>query len=279
MGVPSRTSASTPALDQNYLDLQIILGKVRPFTSPGRGPSTSSDHCSSLTRGVMAESEAKCLWNNDAEPIWLATARYGLRPAPGGLALVQDFLNSRASDLQGPDLLRDAASAEVWTAHAVHAWSVPRPTYSQPPALTDHDTTKLRDLRSVLVDGLGRSPRWASRPILRRLCNPQPPVRRRFRMCRKAKGGSGCNALLGEILLSRNIGSWRRLKLCRNGACQAAFYDRTWNMSGDGITRGSAARQWLDTVPHMSSQPLPGVLWCKRGSQSISVRASTNAVT
>jgi hypothetical protein len=31
MGVPSRTSAPTPALDQNYLDLQIILGKVRPY--------------------------------------------------------------------------------------------------------------------------------------------------------------------------------------------------------------------------------------------------------
>ena len=46
MGVPSRTSAPTPALDQTYLDFQIILGKVRPFTSPGRGPSTSSDHCS-----------------------------------------------------------------------------------------------------------------------------------------------------------------------------------------------------------------------------------------
>jgi len=26
--------------------LQIILGKVRSFTSPGRGPSTGSDHCS-----------------------------------------------------------------------------------------------------------------------------------------------------------------------------------------------------------------------------------------
>jgi hypothetical protein len=30
MGVPSRTSASTPALDQTF-DFQIILGKVRPF--------------------------------------------------------------------------------------------------------------------------------------------------------------------------------------------------------------------------------------------------------
>jgi len=28
-------------------ELQIILGKVRRFTSPGRGPSTGFDHCSS----------------------------------------------------------------------------------------------------------------------------------------------------------------------------------------------------------------------------------------
>src|SRR5271166_241205 len=46
MGVPSRTSARTPALDQTNWDFQIILGKVRPFTSPGRGSSTGSDHCS-----------------------------------------------------------------------------------------------------------------------------------------------------------------------------------------------------------------------------------------
>jgi len=32
--------------DQNFDDFQIILGKVRSSTSPGRGPSTGSDHCS-----------------------------------------------------------------------------------------------------------------------------------------------------------------------------------------------------------------------------------------
>jgi len=32
--------------DQSFSDFQIILGKVRTFTSPGRGPSTCSDHCS-----------------------------------------------------------------------------------------------------------------------------------------------------------------------------------------------------------------------------------------
>ena len=43
IGVPSRTSAPTPVLIRP-LGFQIILGEVRPFTSPRRGPSTSSDH-------------------------------------------------------------------------------------------------------------------------------------------------------------------------------------------------------------------------------------------
>src|SRR3954447_14826021 len=47
MGVPSRTSAPTPVLIRATW-IQIILEKVRPFASPGRGPSTGSDHCSGL---------------------------------------------------------------------------------------------------------------------------------------------------------------------------------------------------------------------------------------
>lgn len=46
MGVPSRTSAPTPVLDQTN-GLQIILGEVRPITPLRRGSSTGSDHCSS----------------------------------------------------------------------------------------------------------------------------------------------------------------------------------------------------------------------------------------
>src|SRR5215211_9104357 len=42
----SRTSAPTPVLIRAANGFQIILGKVRPITSPGREPSTSSDHCS-----------------------------------------------------------------------------------------------------------------------------------------------------------------------------------------------------------------------------------------
>jgi hypothetical protein len=50
LGVPSRTSAPTPVPDQN-VNFQIILGKVRPLTSPRRGPSTGSDHCSRADHG------------------------------------------------------------------------------------------------------------------------------------------------------------------------------------------------------------------------------------
>ena len=143
-------------------------------------------------------------------PIWPATARYGLRPAPGGLALVQDFLNSRASEAHGPDMLRDSASAEIWAAHAVRAWSVQRTMHSQPPALTDHDTIKLRDLRSALERGLAGVP--VGRPD------------RFFGAAQFATTGAAeiswipkgqgwqwfCGAVLGEISSSRDVGSWQR---------------------------------------------------------------------
>jgi hypothetical protein len=66
MELPSRTSAPTPALDQTYLDFQIILGKVRPFTSPGRGPSTGSDHCSTLEviRHARLDRDMTLNWEN-----------------------------------------------------------------------------------------------------------------------------------------------------------------------------------------------------------------------
>jgi hypothetical protein len=41
---PRRRANAAP--DQNYYGFQTLLGKVRPFTSPRREPSTGSDHCS-----------------------------------------------------------------------------------------------------------------------------------------------------------------------------------------------------------------------------------------
>src|SRR5208283_2041253 len=82
MGVPSRTSAPTPALDQTYLDSQIILGKVRPFASPGRGQSTGSDHCS--WRGCSRRYRDECASLLAPWPTWLgAPNRRGERPLAG----------------------------------------------------------------------------------------------------------------------------------------------------------------------------------------------------
>jgi hypothetical protein len=39
----SRTVAKVDSIGLDFYGLQIILGKVRPFTSPDRGPSTGSD--------------------------------------------------------------------------------------------------------------------------------------------------------------------------------------------------------------------------------------------
>jgi len=177
-----------------------------------------------------------------AAPLCVATARYGLRPAPGGLSLVQDLLNTRASEEHGPDLLGDSAIAQAWAAHAVRAWSGQRGMYCQPPTLTNHDAGKLRDLRNALEHALAGVP-------LGRLDSLLGTVQ--FTLVHAAEiswtpRGQGwrwfSGAVLGEILLSRQAGTWQRLKQCRNSACQAAFYDSSWNMSGVWHNPGACSR-------------------------------------
>lgn len=101
---------------------------------------------------------------------WPATTRFGLRPAAGGLALVQDFLNTGAE--QARDLLADATHAEDWSTRAARAWSLERDIEAQPPVLADGDAVKLRDLRA-LIDALvsGESPNGAARGIAWGTCD------------------------------------------------------------------------------------------------------------
>jgi hypothetical protein len=177
-----------------------------------------------------------------AVPLWVATARCRLRPAPGGLALVQDLLNTRASEEYGPDLLRDSSNAEAWAAHAVRAWSAEREMSCLPPALTNHDAGRLQHLRSALDSALAGVPLGPLDSF---------PSTVRFTLTDVADiswmpRGDGwrwlCGAVLGEILLSRQAGTWQRLKQCRNSACRAAFYDSSWNMSGVWHDPGACSR-------------------------------------
>jgi len=162
---------------------------------------------------------------------WLASDRFGLGMAPGGMALVQDFLNTAA--IGGtPDLLSDPETAHRWVNEAVQAWSVIRGEDLHPPALNAVDLSTLQTLRSQLagllsgdvengdaMDGVSTSFSLSGTGQLR-----------------LEPAGDGwqwlASALWGETLLSQATDTWRRLKQCRNPACRSAFYDRSKNNSG-----------------------------------------------
>lgn len=181
-------------------------------------------------------------------PSWLATGRYGVRPAPAGLALVQDFLNTRASALTGPDMLREDANA--WAAHAVGAWSTQRGTVGEPPTLTSLDTAKLRDLRDALDNALAGVIDVDAR---------HPLGTAEFTIANSSEllwtpTGRGWRwyygAILGEMLLSQHTGTWRQLKQCPNVECCATFYDSSWNNSATWHNRRTCDPAFPHHVAH-----------------------------
>lgn len=175
---------------------------------------------------------------------WSASQRYGISPAPGGLALVHDFLNTRDIAGYGPDLLADPELARDWVGGAVRGWSAARGDEAAPPALGEGDLAKLRALRSS-IDSL-----IAGETAGGRHGGPMPAslVMSDAGEVRLEPSGTGwrwlASALWAEILLSQHAGTWRRLKRCRNHRCGSTFYDRSKNNSGvwhDVKTCGNAA--------------------------------------
>jgi hypothetical protein len=162
---------------------------------------------------------------------WAASDRFGLTPAPGGVALVQDFLNTKAIE-EHPDLLADPVLAQSWVTNAVQAWSTTRGDEELPPTLTPADVTKLHALRATiagLITGdVSGSPGIGSVAASFALSDGGD--------VRLEPAGSGwrwlASALWGEILLSQQTGTWRRLKQCHNPDCRSTFYDRSKNNSG-----------------------------------------------
>jgi predicted RNA-binding Zn ribbon-like protein len=169
----------------------------------------------------------------DTKPSWRGTRRYGVRPAPpGGLALVQDFLNTREHAEKGPDLLGNAERASAWAANAIRDWSALRGTRRPKLALTDDDAARLRELRDLLDMVL------AGRPI-----EPRRHALGTAAVALDVAGeiswmptGRGWwwlgSAIMGEVVLGQETGSWQRMKQCQNPMCRATFYDSSWNDRG-----------------------------------------------
>ena len=152
----------------------------------------------------------------DSKPSWQGTRRYGFRPAPpGGLALVQDFLNTREHAEKGPDLLGDAEHANACAEDAIRNWSALRGTQYPLLILTD-DAAGLRELRDVLDMVLTGG----------RIMPPQHVVG----TAGIALGVAGelswmptghgwrwlGSAIMGEVVFGQETGMWRRMKQCRN---------------------------------------------------------------
>jgi predicted RNA-binding Zn ribbon-like protein len=174
---------------------------------------------------------------------WLATERYALSAAPGGLAFVQDFLNTRAIK-DSADLLADGRAAQKWAKRAVRAWTAERRLSAHPLLLTDRDAARLRRVRDRLDDVItGDAPPTANAGSVAVALTLDGTNDVQW-----APTGQGwrwlCSALYGEMLLSQHTGSWARLKQCHNSVCRSAFYDRSKNVSGvwhDVKTCGNAA--------------------------------------
>lgn len=142
------------------------------------------------------------------------TERFRLAPAPDGLKVVQDLLNTRAIDAYDlPDLIADGRSASA-------TWGTP---------LSDDDAAALRKLRSDVEAAIAG--KMAARPAVR--VELVPDTDGNVRLSPTGTGADWiASQIWSEVLLAQQADTWRRLKRCRNQACGSAFYDRSRNNSG-----------------------------------------------
>jgi hypothetical protein len=131
--------------------------------------------------------------------------------APDGVAFVQDFLNTKAI-ASYPDLLADTELAQTWATSAIQSWTRSRDIDVHPPALSAADIGKLRTLRATIANliagdtaaGDGSGAVSASFGLSNTGEVRLEPAGKGWRWL--------ASALWGEILLSQQTGTWRRLK-------------------------------------------------------------------
>jgi predicted RNA-binding Zn ribbon-like protein len=161
----------------------------------------------------------------------------GRAPAPGSLALVQDFVNTVDRE-HGPDLLDDDAGLLEWMALR-DLGGFP----TAPPPVSTADLGRARVLREALRDLLlanhagGRDhPPAHAREVL------EAAARRGALEVRLPADGAalvpvspGVDGALGAVVSAALVamwdGTWTRLKACPRTVCRWAFYDRSSNAS------------------------------------------------
>jgi hypothetical protein len=157
-----------------------------------------------------------------------STSRFLLDPAPAGLALVQDLVNTRPVAPYGVrDLLGTVADADRFTREVARTWRKHSGADGRPGRIASVDLVGLRRLRRDVERALSGDVNLETGTAAR--------LEAAGGAVRVQPTGRGAHWLAGavwaEVLLAQHDGRWERLKVCRNPACPCAFYDRSRNNS------------------------------------------------
>ena len=165
-----------------------------------------------------------------------------MKPAPGRLALVQSFVNTR-NVMHGYDLLEDVEGATAWLRE--------QGFLGEEAGVDEADRRRLvafrEGFRGLLLAHNGEIGGGANATAaLNELLASSAPLRVRFDMegepsLEPAVGsGPSVQEIMGKVVVAvvaaASEGTWRRLKACRNEGCLWAFYDRSKNRSGSWCT-------------------------------------------
>jgi predicted RNA-binding Zn ribbon-like protein len=148
--------------------------------------------------------------------------------APGRLALVQDFINTVEPNVR--DDIGDPSGAAAWLRES-----------GLPGSISGADELgRLLALREALADLLlanaGHGPEVGWERLLPfgsevRLCIRSGPELR-LEPAADTNVEATIGAMLAVVYDAVRDGTWSRLKICEDGACAWAFYDRSKNGSG-----------------------------------------------
>ncbi|MDX3233576.1 CGNR zinc finger domain-containing protein [Streptomyces sp. ME19-01-6] len=174
--------------------------------------------------------------------VWSASTRYEVEPAPVGLAIVHDLLNTiSAGRPRAADLLDGLSDAQAWVDQALDCWAHER---GQAPAqvhLAESELEELRGLRAELRRILASRHDDAAGVDDQTVAPAVHVAAAAVRMDRNGRAvleprGQGrryvAALVLLEVFQAQQADVWRRLKICRNTRCTTAFFDRSRNNSG-----------------------------------------------
>lgn len=165
-------------------------------------------------------------------------------PAPGRLALVQDFVNT-ADLLEGSEELGDPEALAAWLAD--RALLEPGAPVAQ--ADLEHALALREALRRLLLANNGARVypldlATLNRAALESSLRPRYQADGGVRLEPEAAGVAGAlGRLLGIATAAMADGSWARLKACADHGCAWAFWDQTKNHSGHWCRMGSCGNR------------------------------------